>query len=164
VFLEDVEGLFGATPQDDPPGWADDLRDSLGLFHYDPGGRNGALDILVFRFPVAAVPKLKGLGRDRKPLVPPTVLDNRPSSAFFPAPRASLTGHVIDLSGRSQSLRREVLHPSVAFEAKHLFRIGTVVRPVDPATLPVARGLHISMVRQASGRSDYAAGTDGDLL
>jgi hypothetical protein len=164
VFLDDVEGLFGQTPEEDPPGWADDLRDSLGLFHYDPGDRIGELEILVFRYPVSIVPKLRGLERDRRPLVPPTVLDNRASSAFFPAPRASLTGHVVDLSARAKSLRREVLHPGIGFESRHLFRIGSITRPVDPASLPVARGVHISMVQEASGRADYAMGTDGDLL
>jgi hypothetical protein len=31
AFLDDVIDLFGATPDADPPGWADTLRDSLGL-------------------------------------------------------------------------------------------------------------------------------------
>jgi hypothetical protein len=162
-FWDEAVDLFGETPADDPPGWADALRDSLGLLHYDPGTRGGAIEILVFRYPVAAVPRLKGLERDRRPLVPPTVLDNTSSPAFLPAPRGSLTGHVIDLSAQAGSLRREVLHPGVPFEAKHLWRVGTITRPVDPANLSVARGLHLWMVREASGRMDYAMGTDGDL-
>jgi hypothetical protein len=163
AFWDDVLDLFGDIPADDPPGWEDALRDSLGLLHYDPGARRNEIEVLVFKYPVSVVPKLKGLERDRRPLVPPTVLDNRLSPAFLPAPRGSLSGHVIDLSAQAKSLRREVLHPGVPFEAKHLWRVGTIRRPVDSASLSLARGLHLLMVRDASGRRDYALGTDGDL-
>lgn len=163
AFWDDLVELFGETPEDDPAGWEDALRDSLGLLHYDPGARGNAIDVLVFKYPVSVVPKLKSLDRDRRPLVPPTVLDNNPSSAFVPAPRGSLTGHVIDLSAQAASLRHEVLHPGAPFEAKHLWRVGTIRQPVDSANLPLARGLHLLMVREASGRKDYALGTDGDL-
>ena len=162
-FWDDLSEHFGETPADDPPGWEDALRDSLGLVHYDPGARRNEIEVLVFKYPVSVVPKLKSLERDRRPLVPPTVLDNSPSPAFLPAPRGSLLGHVIDLSAQSKSLRREVLHPAVPFEAKHLWRVGTIRQPIDPALLPMARGLHLLMVREASGRKDYALGTDGDL-
>ncbi|MFY9824728.1 MAG: hypothetical protein WAM82_25345 [Thermoanaerobaculia bacterium] len=164
AFLDDVADLFGPSPADDPLGWADTLRDCLGLFHYDPGVRKATLEILVFRYPVSIVPKLRGLERERRPLVPPTVLDSRLSPAFLPAPRASTTGHVVDLSAEARSLRREVLHPGIPFEAKHLWRVGAIVRPVAPENLSVARGVHISMVQAASSRLDYASGTDGDLL
>jgi hypothetical protein len=163
AFWDDVADLFGDSPEEDSPGWEDVLRDSLGLLHHDPGARGTAIDVLVFKYPVSMVPKLKGLERDQRPLVPPTVLDNSPSPAFLPAPRGSLTGHVIDLSAKATSLRREVLHPGVPFEAKHLWRIGTIRQPVDPRSLPLARGLHLLLVRDASGRKDYALGTDGDL-
>ncbi|MFL6262464.1 MAG: hypothetical protein ACJ76Y_22420 [Thermoanaerobaculia bacterium] len=163
AFWDDVADLFADTPADDPPGWEDVLRDTLGLLHYDPGTRRNEIDVLVFKYPVSVVPKLKGLDRDRRPLVPPTVLDNTPSPAFLPAPRHSLTGHVVDLAAQTKELRREVLHPGVPFEAKHLWRVGTIRRPVDPTILPLARGLHLLLVRDASGRKDYALGTDGDL-
>jgi hypothetical protein len=163
AFWDAVADLFGETSADDPPGWEDALRDSLGLLHYDPRTRGGPIEVLVFKYPVSVVPKLKGLDRDRRPLVPPTVLDNTPSPAFLPAPRHSLTGHVVDLAAKTKELRREVLHPGVPFEAKHLWRVGTIRQPADPASLPLARGLHLLMVRDASGRKDYALGTDGDL-
>jgi hypothetical protein len=165
AFLEDIAS-FGDDADAVPPGWADDLRDALGLAHLDPGDRTsgGALDILVFRYPVADVPSLTGHARVSRPLVPPTVLDGRHSPAFCPAPHASLTGHVIDLGARTKSPRREVLHPSAPFRAKHLWRVGTIVRPVDFGNLATARGVHLLLVRTASGRADYAQSTDGDLL
>lgn len=109
------------------------------------------------------VPRLRGLERDRRPLLPPTVLDNTPSPAFLPAPRGSLCGHVVDLAARAGNLRREVLHPGVPFEAKHLWRVGTITRPAGLANLATARGLHLLMVRDVSRRRDYAMGTDEDL-
>lgn len=123
------------------------------------------IDVLVFRYPVSAVARLKEHPRShRHPLLPPTVLDGSHSPAFFPAPRGSLTGHAIDLAAETTALFREILHPSVAFRAHHLWRIGTIRRPVDRDNLATARGLHILRVRKASGRSDYAETTDRDLL
>lgn len=164
AFLDDLEAVIGVE-REGPPGWADALRDALGLLHLDPGDRRvgGAIDILVFRYPVKDVPRLSGGNREERPLLSPTVLDNWTSPAFLPAPRGSLTGHVVDLSGAAPSPRREVLHPGVPFQAKHLWRVGTISRPVDRGSLSVARGLHLALVRQLSGRDDYARGTDGDL-
>jgi hypothetical protein len=161
AFLDDVIELFGDSPAEDPPNWADDLRDCLGLAHLDPSMRKTPLEVMVFRYPISEVPSLRGY-RGVRPVVPPTVLDARPSDAFLPAPKGAKTGHVIQLSGDSR-LRREVLHPVLAYEAKHLFRVGTLSRPVDWESLPEARGLHLHLVREFSGRPDYALETDGDL-
>lgn len=166
AFLADVVDLFGNTPSNDPDGWADKLRDRLGLTHHDPKGRSGPIDILLFRYPVSAVPKLKVLAQSNRnrPLLPPTVLDGRHSPAFFPAPRGSLTGHAVDLAAETSTLFREVVHPTVAFQAKHLWRLGTIRREVRWDSLPLARGLHLLLIRKASGRADYAVETDQDLL
>lgn len=74
-----------------------------------------------------------------------------------------MTGHVVDLSAQARRPRREILHPGLAFQAKHLWKVGTIKKPVVPADLGVARGLHLLLVRQQSGRPDYAVGTDEDL-
>lgn len=163
-FPRDMEDLFGDEPAGDQEDWADTLRDRLGLAHYDPGSLGTNIDVLVFVYPVSMVPTLTGTSRMTKPLVPPTVLDGRHSRAFLPAPRGSLTGHVIDLSSEARDLRREVLHPRLALTAEHLWRVGTIQRPVDLSALSTARALHIELIRQASGRPDYGVGTDGDLL
>jgi hypothetical protein len=164
AFLDDLEAVIGVE-REGPPGWAEALRDALGLLHLDPGDRRigGSIDILVFRYPVKDVPRLSGGSRDERPLLSPTVLDNWTSPAFLPAPRGSLTGHVVDLSGAAPNPRREVLHPGVPFQAKHLWRVGTISQPVDRDNLSIARGLHLALVRQLSGRDDYGRGTDGDL-
>lgn len=165
-YLRDVEDLFRDRPEADPPGWADSLRDCPGLAHLDPGEQHRKFDVLVFRYPVSDLPTLAGAPQESSLLVPPTVLDMRHSRAFLPAPRGCLTGHVVDLAGNGggSEPRREVLHPAVAFKAKHLWRLGTIERPVDWNLLPVARALHIDLVRRASSRLDYAEDTDGDLF
>lgn len=158
AFYEEVKHVW------DGPGWADELRDLLGLAHLDPVERGGPLDVLAFRYKVGDVSRLADSPRETRPLLPPTVLDADHSAAFCPAPRGEFTGHVVDLSGRSETLRREIVHPKIAFTVEHLYRIGRVERAVDLSLLPLARGLHLNMVRTATGRSEYAHGTDGDLL
>lgn len=159
-FWEDLRDIFGADSTSDPPSWADALRDRLGLVHYDAA--LSAIDILVFRYPVRLVPKLHGSGL--RPIVPPTVLDGSHSDAFCPAPKGT-PGHTVDLNAVTElRARREVVHPAVALCAEHVFRAGTIRRTTDRDVLPLARHAHLTQVRDASGRVDYAAATDGDLL
>ena len=70
----------------------------------------------------------------------------------------------MNLDASAGILRREVLHPRFAFRASHLWRLGTVTRGVDRSQLPDARALHLLTVRDESGRTDYADGTDKDIL
>jgi hypothetical protein len=163
AFWQDLSTVFGTAPTNDPPGWADTLRDQCGLSHLDPGTRGIPIPVLIFRYPVEDVPRLRGaLGT--QPLVPPTVLDSHPFPPFCPAPLGNITGSTIDLGGNSGALRREVLHPCTVFRAAHVFRVGHIQRPVALDLLPIARGLHLLEVQELSKRADYAEDTDGDLF
>lgn len=164
AFWEDLSGLFGDTPGEDTKDWADRLRDTLGLAHYDAVRRGGPIDILVFRYEVGGLARIRALGADVRALIPPTVLDGALSDTFCPAPAGAKTGHTLDLSGICDAPRREVLHPTLAFGARHLWRIGIVTSPVDLASLETLRGLHLVWLREQTGVVDYAADTDGDLL
>lgn len=160
AFYQDVEEVLKAGD-----GWEDVLRDALGLLHLSPADRTcPGIDILVFRYLVKDVPKLRPLSDRQRPLAAPTVLDGGFSPAFCPSPRGSATGHVVDLRGGPPSPRREVVHPVIAWRARHLALAGTIRRPVDTAILRDARALHLLSIRDLSGRADYAADTDGDLL
>lgn len=163
-FWEDLQDLFGVRPDEDVTGWEDTLRDRLGLAHLDPGPRNETVPIFVFRYPVRHLPRILGSGGERRPMVPPTVLDMRFSEAFCPSPHGGLCGHVVNLNPQTGVMRREVLHPRPSYRATHLWRVGTVRDPVDRARLPEARALHILQLRDATGRDDYAESTDLDLL
>lgn len=166
-FADFEEDLFAA----DRPDWADALRDRLGLAHLDPGELGKPIDVLVFKYPVNQVARLAGAATHTRPLVPPTVLDGDFSDAFCPPPHGALTGHVVDLDWAAQEERRlrkaalcqEVLHPKTRLQARHLFRVGRIEKAVDFENLPLARAAHLEHVRLASGRADYALGTDKDL-
>ncbi len=156
--------MFGGYPRDDPPGWPNRLRDRLGLAQYDPAARGGPIDILVFRYEVGALAWIEELGADTRALVPPTVLDGGFSEAFCPAPPGARTGHTLDLGGDNDHPPREVLHPTLGFGARHLWRVGTISAPVDPGLFETLSGLHLLWLRDRTGISAYGADTDGDLL
>ncbi len=165
AWWEDVQDLFGETPGGDVEGWADELRDRLGLLHYAPSSPADVVPVFVLRYPAALVPE--GPRGGAKPLVVPSVLDGGMSPAFFPSPAGEATGHTVYLGPADAPelpCRRELLHPAVRWRAEHLWRVGELRRPVADDALPLARGLHILEVREAAGRPAYAAGTDGDLL
>nr|VFJ56371.1 MAG: hypothetical protein BECKFM1743C_GA0114222_101753 [Candidatus Kentron sp. FM]VFJ56597.1 MAG: hypothetical protein BECKFM1743A_GA0114220_101713 [Candidatus Kentron sp. FM]VFK11251.1 MAG: hypothetical protein BECKFM1743B_GA0114221_101733 [Candidatus Kentron sp. FM] len=169
---EDLSDLFGAAPDQDPPGWADDLRDRLGLDGYDPkqsdpiAPAERGLDILVFRYPVGAVPRLSGLTGRARPLTVPCVLDGGFSPAFCPSPRGFGTGHTVDLAGARScdKLTREILHPAMGLRSEYLFRIGSIQRPVASDAMQVQRGLHLTCLRKNFERPHYGEHTDRDLL
>jgi hypothetical protein len=158
AFYEDVANVFESGNE-----WADELRDCLGLAHLDPAARGREITIVVFRYPVSAVAKMRGLDNTMRPLARPTVLDGRFSSAFCPAPRFAVCGYVIDLSGKTGVVRREIVHPTIAYRAGHLWRLGTVRRRVEWDSLATARGLHLIGVRELTQRLDYGIDTDRDL-
>lgn len=157
-FLEYFADFLGATRTQDKPDWADELRDLLGLYHLVAGTR-----IVVFRYLVQDIPKVKGRP-DLHPLTAPTVLDQDHSEAFCPSPGNANCGHAVDLQGRLRTPPAgEILHPWIRFEPRHIFRVGTILRPV-PASLEDARGTHLLAVRDLANRPDYASSTDADLI
>jgi len=158
ALLEDVEKVF------DAPGWPDKIRDVLGLLHLNPGATGGNIDILVFRYPVNSVIKLRGTLPDDRPLAPPTVLDMPFSTAFCPGPKGLNCGFVIDLSCGGNSPRREVIHPTSPYEAAHLWKMGTITKSVLLTDVPMARALHQAALRDETGRTDFARKTDPDLI
>ena len=163
AFWEDVAELFPGSAAEDQPGWANRLRDRMGLAHFNPSARlRERIRVIVFIYPVEMLPTLR-TDRNRRPIVPPTVLDGRHSAAFCPAPRGSQIGSTVDLGASRPLPRREVLHPAIGFRSGHVFRIGEIDAPVDLALLPTVRGLHLQEIRLDSGRPEYGMGTDGDL-
>ena len=162
AYWEDMADLFGDEPAQDQAGWADQMRDRLGLAHLDPGQRGGPIDVLVFRYAIEELPAVRQW-QNYAPLLPPTVLDGAFSAAFCPAPADSAAGHVLHLGGDDALLRREVLHPPMDYQAKHLWRIGRVEKPLALNDLLAARVIHLAALRKHCQRPDYAAATDGGL-
>lgn len=162
-FWSEVSDFFGEEPGADVEGWADQLRDRLGLAHLNPPDwGSDSIEILVFRYPVHEIPRLKGIRR--RPLVTPTVLDGPFSEAFCPSPRNSTTGHAVHLDPQRGILRREVLHPRFPFQTSHLWRFGRIEKGITRRQLIDGRALHLLHIRDEANREDYAEGTDGDLF
>lgn len=158
TFLQDHADLLGPEPAEDTNGWADELRDRLGLSHFQLLSSK-SLPILVFSYPVSDVPDRKGFRG--KPLAVPTVLDGDLSVAFCPAPGEDPVGRLVHLAAVEREPSREVVHPFFVPEAKHLFRVGEV-RRAAPSDLARARARHLQALRNR--RADYADSTDADLL
>ncbi len=164
AYKADIEDLLGEQSSGDAPEWANALRDRLGLAHLNPAERgNRPINVLVFRYDVREVPRLDRAPGDSRPLAVPTVLDASFSQAFCPPPRRAAAGYTINLAGEALEPTREVLHPTLAYQAKHLWRVGRITSNVDLDLLPTARGLHLAALRDHTSRADYALGTDGDL-
>lgn len=162
TFYEDFSGCFR---DDAEPDWPDLLRDRLGLYHISQWVNPGLpRPMFLFRYPVRHVPRRQGADpTSHRPLVAPTVLDHALSEAFCPAPQSMPRGRVVTLDWNGPQYPdpvREVLHPFVPLGAEHLFRIGSVRRPV-PDDLTRARRAHIERLRELSGRPDFAQSTDG---
>jgi hypothetical protein len=155
-FLEDVRDLFatGAASGAVIAG----LRDRFGLTHYDPREK-GEIPLAVFRYPIAAVPRLGG--RDHVPLVSPTVLESGSSAAFCPAPSATRFGSAVALVVASWPAR-EVVHLPFRYDPEHLTLAGILDAPV-PGNLAASRARHLRSLR-AAGASGYALSTDSDIL
>jgi len=158
-YWAEVADLFGGTPEDDTPDWADELRNRLGLAHHNPDRLSGKpIRIIVFRYPVRGIPRLLCADRKKRPLVPPTVLDSAFSAAFCPAPRGCLTGYAVHCDGERGGVEpcREVLHPAMKFEAEHVWRVGEIRTSVTDSMLREAKEWHLMCVRDICKRPSYA--------
>ena len=162
AFYEDVKAeLSDATSTT----WANQLRDRLGLYHFNQWSVRFPRRVFLFRYAVRDIPRRQGVAEaERRPIAVPTVQDHRFSAAFCPAPKGLSEGQVVDLQPAvNRQPAREVLHLFMPLEPRHLFRVGTVTTPV-PDYLGPARKEHIFWLRLLSDREDYAAATDHDLF
>lgn len=161
ALWEDVRDLFGDDPTADQPDWVNDLRDRLGLKHFNPADRSQRLPIIAFKYKVRATPGC-GAPDGRRPLMILTVLDTGLSDAFCPVPAGQPAGRTVDLRGLRDSgtLKwvRELLHPCLPYRVEHLFRAGWVEGPA-PADLARARTWHLRYLRQLHHQKRYARGT-----
>jgi hypothetical protein len=160
TFWWHVRDLLPADAADAPAEWADDLRDRLGLSHYDPAVR-GPFDIVVLCYPVSAVRAVVGL-RGRQALAVPTSLDSDAFPPFCPAPEESRFGQVVNLDARGAQPAPEVVHPTAEWVGAHVYRVGTVTRPIR--ALAEARAVHLLRLQDDADRPDYGLDTDADLL
>jgi hypothetical protein len=161
AFRQDIADLVPIDGEGDPPpGWADDLRDRLGLAQLEPTPV-GPTRVLVVRYAASEVPRVIGTPVSAL-LAVPGVLDMDPFPAFCPAPQGAPVGQLVELAPRGgRAPATEVLHPPMRLEARHVVRIGEITRAVPP--VPPSRRMHIQWLRSAYD-PQFAASTDADLL
>lgn len=154
-FWEDMSDLFDETVTPGNVTWADELRNRLGLYHLDPKARGQQyIEVLVFCYPVNLIPRIQTRLDDRA-LAIPTVLDNRLSEVFFPAPNEQPLGYSVYL-GESKPYRsyREIIHFHVDFKPKHLLGIGKIAQAVPSEIFPL-HNQHLLWLQAQTGRKDY---------
>lgn len=133
--------------------WPDELRNRLGLVHYNPDAypdHAKPIRVALFRYRIARVPE-----SDRPLLVRPTVLDGSINNALYTnAPRSGV-GWAVDLTAGHTDLWREVVHPAITFEVGDVWAVGEIS---DPLSTPVAeaRDRHSRWLIAAGPGSQFA--------
>jgi hypothetical protein len=132
AFWGDVKGVLSRPKSD----WPDELRDRLGLVHYDPALALQAIPVAAFRYPIKRIHKKGGNGRPL--LVRSTILDGSLNLAFYTQAPGSRVGRTVDLGARQGDAPwREVVHPAIAFKPDDLWAVGEISAPVPK---PMAEG------------------------
>jgi hypothetical protein len=160
AYWEDTQSILA----DPKPGWTEEIRDRLGLFHYDPAWKPGReMDVVVFRYPVRLIPRF-----DRSSprlLLRPTVLDGALSAAFCTAPPGTGVGSAVDLASRDDEPWQEVIHPPAEMKPDHVWAVDTLTSS-PPADLARSRAMHIIKlcIRASQEFDDICNTVDGDLI
>jgi hypothetical protein len=163
IFAAFYEDFLDALRDPDSVTWPNQVRDRLGLYHCSQWSIPFPRPVFLFRYAVRELPHRRG-DPDRRPLALPGVLDHRFAPAFCPAPKELRQGQLSNLNtSANEQPAREVLHLSMPLQPKHLFRVGMVTTPVPDYLGPTRRD-HLIWLRLLSGREDYAAATDHDLV
>lgn len=157
-FAEDLREIL-ASPTGKTRSTLAQLRDRLGLLHYDPAD-TGPIPLAIFRYPVVALPQIEGVVGIV--LTSPTVLESGQSAAFCPCPAGSQFGTAVDLAREPHSPAREAVHLPFRYSPDHLVLAGLLEDPVV-GTLGGFRGRHLQALRSL-GAADYAEATDADVL
>lgn len=160
AFWEDCADILAGHST--TPSWPNEIRDALGLSHFDPTMSGRPVPIAVFRYPVRLVPTLRGEQRHRC-IAYPTVLDGRFSSAFCPLPLNDRWGRAVDMSAMSAEPFREVIHPPVTIKGRHVYCVGRVSEAI-PENADDARAFQLMWLQDEFSRSDFGQDTDSDLL
>ncbi len=139
-FWGEIKDIFENKEVD----WANQLRDRLGLGHYDPE-KGETIPVLLLRYRVSDVSDDQKNNR----FSIPTVLDSGFSEFFFPTSLSSEEGQTLNLSVKTESkyyFNKEILHSFIEYKDTHIYRIGEI--DSSPAgTSEDIRGFHLNLVK-----------------
>ena len=130
-------------PQLAEPDWPDQLRDHLGLAHFDPVA--GPIVVALMEYEVEEVLVDSGGKGLAHMFCAPTALDGSPYAQFVPTPNALPFGcpMALFLAQSDEDLIAEVLHPRLSYRRRHLKRLGVIQRPVSMDDFVALRNNHI---------------------
>jgi hypothetical protein len=150
-----LDAELGATALQ--PDWPVQLRDRLGLAHYNPD--KAPMIVCLMRYQVAEVIQAAENARDPVPnrFLSPSVLDCGNWEYFFPAPKDGLGGRAVYLRRVSNSAHffAEMLHYRIDYQLKHIFKVGVLNKPVSDCTINCMRNSHLGEVQLAFNRLDF---------
>jgi hypothetical protein len=148
------------------PDWPNQLRDKLGLEHYD-GARTGPIPVALMEYEVGDIldqaSSTPGLAY---PFCIPTALDGKPNSQFFPTPRcASRTPGPLDFGCpmalfvilSENELIAEVVHPRLTYKRDNLLKVGLISAGLPGVDFKKVRNTHLWALQIEAERDDYGA-------
>ncbi|QFY41206.1 hypothetical protein F6R98_00090 [Candidatus Methylospira mobilis] len=151
--------------QDAAPGWAEKLRDRLGLGHYSPMAGAAPIPVFIMRYPLEEVYSTHD--EQGQPSIP-TLLDGRLNDFFFPSPLPGpnpdpnpCLGHTLNLTPvddeNDYKLGVELLHRRIDYRPEHFYRTGIIANPLG-MPLERARRFHLPWLRLSRDREDFGKG------
>lgn len=143
------EGDVAADAADDA-GWAEQLRNRLGLSHYPWPDFPEPFPVILMRYPLKDV--LEALpGGAAHPLAVPTQLDQDLNEVFHPSPPAENYGRTLNLAGdpECERMTAEVLHLPIPYVPRHIWKVGIITSRVDisPERVAQLRENHLFCLR-----------------
>jgi hypothetical protein len=137
------------------PDWPDQLRDRLGLAHYDPA--DGPIPVALMQYTVRDVTIEAGRLGLPHAFTAPTVLDTGPWPWFFPAPRELDYGRAMPLVpyGDDNALLAEMLHIRLTYRRDHIVKLGEIRRRTGAPDLKELRNHHLVALQLAADRYDF---------
>jgi hypothetical protein len=147
------------------PEWLIQLRNRLGLGHYNPGAgqrQSFALMEYLVKDVIAEWRPLEARGAQH-PFAFPTVLESQGSPHFFPSPRELASSFAVDLGCPGNAPIREMLHIRITYRPDHLVKVGQLMGPLPPVQLGAVRDGHLGRLRTDAKRPDFGSAMSGEV-
>jgi hypothetical protein len=151
AFYDDVQS------EADDADWQHQLRDRLGLGHYN-ATKNAPIPVALMRYSLDEVLAVAESRAIPNPFALPTVLDGGMHEYFFPVPEKHPYGATLHLvPAQADTLTAEILHYRIDYKVEHLWKIAWITRPhqINDKSLCEARDLHLLALQEASERPDF---------
>lgn len=143
----------------DDADWQHQLRDRLGLGHYDE-----KIPVALMRYSLEDVVAAAKSRSIPNAFALPTALDGGMHEFFFPVPEKQPFGATLHLvPNQADTLTAEILHYRIDYKREHLIKIAWISRPhpVQDKRLREARDLHLLALQEATARPDFGEMMEG---